>query len=107
MKQNQHANDCGNSSDRAVGSKEQKNVRDLDKSKDCCNSSGNPANKDCDCGGKGCDCGSDRNENKTSDKSASHEKPKRYKCKNCGTIHDCGTPPKNCCKCDCTDFKEI
>lgn len=101
MKQNRQTSDCRNSSDKSEENS-QKSVKNL-KTNDCCNMS----NKDCDSRGKGCDCGSDKNENKTADKSATHEKAKRYKCKNCGTIHDCGTPPKSCCKCDCTDFKEI
>lgn len=102
MKQNRQTSDCRNSSDKSEDNAP-KNAKDL-KTNDCCNTS-----QDCDCGKRGCDCDQNKKENanSTSDNSAHHQKPKRYKCKNCGTIHDCGTPPKSCCKCDCTDFKEI
>ncbi len=32
---------------------------------------------------------------------------KRYVCRNCGTVHRSDSAPKNCCKCDCCDFKEM
>ena len=32
---------------------------------------------------------------------------KRYMCRNCGTMHYGNESPKNCCKCDCCDFKEV
>lgn len=32
---------------------------------------------------------------------------KKYMCKMCGTMHYGNEAPKNCCKCDCCDFKEV
>lgn len=32
---------------------------------------------------------------------------KRYMCRNCGTMHYGNESPKNCCKCDSSDFKEV
>ncbi len=37
----------------------------------------------------------------------SYGSQKRYVCRNCGTIHRSDSAPKNCCKCDCCDFKEM
>ena len=32
---------------------------------------------------------------------------KKYMCKTCGTMHYGNEAPKNCCKCDSNDFREI
>lgn len=32
---------------------------------------------------------------------------KRYMCKNCGTMHYGNDAPKNCCKCDSCEFREM
>lgn len=32
---------------------------------------------------------------------------KKYVCRNCGTMHYGNDVPKNCCKCDCCDFREV
>lgn len=32
---------------------------------------------------------------------------KRYMCRNCGTMHYGNEAPKNCCKCDASDFREV
>ncbi len=99
MNQTKHTSDCSDSAKNCASTKATKDVNNKAYGE-------HDAKKpigDCDC--PNCDCPSDGNGGKQDD---NKQRPgKKYKCKNCGTIHNCGTPPKSCCKCDCTDFKEI
>lgn len=113
MKQNQHESDCCNSATHDGKNKatDCKNIKNSDATHGArTNDANGRVNNSSDCCNKCSDCGmtTDKEGRAVKDKAgSSHAKPKRYKCKNCGTIHDCGTPPKNCCKCDCSDFTEI
>ena len=73
----------------------------------CSNSAKNCSNSAQNCSNSATKGATSRMEAAESDLSSSKKQLNRYKCKNCGAIHEGDSAPKSCMKCDSDEFRKM
>ncbi len=75
--------------------------------RNCSNSAQNCSNSAQNCSNSATKGATSRMEAAESDLSSSKKQLNRYKCKNCGAIHEGDSAPKSCMKCDSDEFRKM
>ncbi len=97
------AQNCSNSAQNRSGAAQNCS----NSAQNCSNSAQNCSNSAQNCSNSATKGATSRMEAAESDSSSSGKALNRYKCKNCGAIHEGASAPKSCMKCDSEEFRKI
>ena len=97
------AQNCSNSAQNCSNSAQNRS----NSAQSCSNSAQNCSNSAQNCSNSATKGATSRMEAAESDLSSSGKALNRYKCKNCGAIHEGESAPKSCMKCDSEEFRKI
>ena len=97
------AQNCSNSAQNRSGAAQNCS----NSAQNCSNSAKNCSNSAQNCSNSATKGATSRMEAAESDLSSSKKQLNRYKCKNCGAIHEGDSAPKSCMKCDSDEFRKM
>lgn len=97
------AQNCSNSAQNCSNSAQNRS----NSAQNCSNSAQNCSNSAQNCSNSATKGATSRMEAAESDSSSSGKALNRYKCKNCGAIHEGESAPKSCMKCDSEELRKI